>query len=102
MKKLLSILMIAGAMMFSFSSCEESSPELDVWYAMKERVKAQLKNPDSFEEKDYSITPLGNDEYIITMKFNGENSFGGTVLTEATAKAKWTKESTKIYDFEIQ
>ena len=102
MKRLLPILMIAGAMLLL--CCEQKSPshETDVWYAMRETIKSQLKNPDSFEEQEYQITPIGNDEYLIIMKFNADNSFGGTILNEAKAKAKWTKETTKIYNLEFQ
>lgn len=60
--------MIAGAMLLL--CCEQKSPshETDVWYAMRETIKSQLKNPDSFEEKEYQITPIGNDEYLISVR----------------------------------
>lgn len=75
---------------------------LDVWYAMKERVKSMLKDPSSFEEDGYSVKHYDGDVYVVTMRFYGTNSFGARMINNAQAKARWSKESTSIFDLTVE
>lgn len=46
--------------------------------ALKEAVKVQLRDPDSFEHVDTVIAPKGSDNrHDIMMKYRARNGFGG-------------------------
>lgn len=55
---------------------------------LKEAVKAQLRDPDSFEHIETIIAPKGSDDrHEVMMKYRARNGFGGMTVEYAKASA---------------
>lgn len=47
------------------------------------QVKAQLRDPDSFDHDETRISPVKNGQHLVTMRYRARNGFGG--MNVATA-----------------
>lgn len=54
--------------------------------SLVDQVKAQLRDPDSFEPIETRITPADNGQHHVTMRYRAKNGFGGYNVSRATAK----------------
>lgn len=63
--------------------------------ALVDAVKARLRDPDSFEHDETSITPAGPDgAHTIIMSFRAKNGFGG--VNRSVAVGKLSHESCAV------
>ena len=54
--------------------------------AVKRAVENSMRNPDSFDHVETRITPVKDGQHVLTMKYRGQNGFGGMNLESVIAK----------------
>ena len=53
--------------------------------AVKRTVERSMRNPDSFDHIETRITPVKDGKHILTMKYRGQNGFGGMSVESVIA-----------------
>ena len=65
---------------------------------LQEAIVARLRNPDSFELVDTTITPLHDGVHTVTMTYRAQNGFGGMNVETARARVGSDCEMSAVLD----
>lgn len=96
-----SILIIAGSGSNS-SSSSSSKPKTETsfsdvkvvsQYDFEERIKKVLRDPDSYQRIEYTITHVSGDNYKATLTFRARNGFGGMNISTYQGDLIWKEGS---------